>query len=227
MDITCPYCKQTLEGDESFVGQSVGCPACNRKFVVPDPKAAHSVAPVVRPAPVAGKTSPKTAIVAVIGGLAALLVIAAVLSIFVRKTINDDEFEARLTQAMAAVDAEWTSDMTEKEKADFDAYMRAQNQSQSGKTKKPGGNSLMMRIGIRNPDAEILKCVEVRRKQAENAFDMLKANQLRQRRIDSENGKPHGPITLSDLNLSNPTPASDRDSSHLPSSSGSVGTIFQ
>ena len=35
MDITCPHCHQTLEGDSSLVGETVTCPGCNREFVVP------------------------------------------------------------------------------------------------------------------------------------------------------------------------------------------------
>ncbi len=35
IDITCPHCRQTLEGDESIVGETVTCPGCNRDFVVP------------------------------------------------------------------------------------------------------------------------------------------------------------------------------------------------
>lgn len=34
MDITCPYCKQTLEGDESLVGEVVRCPGCERSFTI-------------------------------------------------------------------------------------------------------------------------------------------------------------------------------------------------
>ncbi len=35
MDITCPHCHQTLEGEDSLVGESVTCPGCNKTFVVP------------------------------------------------------------------------------------------------------------------------------------------------------------------------------------------------
>ena len=35
MDITCPHCRQTLEGDPSLAGETVTCPGCNRVFSVP------------------------------------------------------------------------------------------------------------------------------------------------------------------------------------------------
>lgn len=35
MDITCPHCRQTLEGDSVSPGDDVVCPACNREFSIP------------------------------------------------------------------------------------------------------------------------------------------------------------------------------------------------
>ncbi len=35
MDITCPHCRQTLEGDASLIGQTVTCPGCKQTFTVP------------------------------------------------------------------------------------------------------------------------------------------------------------------------------------------------
>ena len=34
VDITCPHCLQTLEADESLVGETVACPGCGREFRV-------------------------------------------------------------------------------------------------------------------------------------------------------------------------------------------------
>lgn len=34
MDIICPHCQQTLEGDDSLVGEIVDCPNCGQSFVV-------------------------------------------------------------------------------------------------------------------------------------------------------------------------------------------------
>lgn len=34
MDIICPHCQQTLEGDDSLVGETVECPNCGQSFVV-------------------------------------------------------------------------------------------------------------------------------------------------------------------------------------------------
>ena len=53
MDITCPHCHQTLEGDGSLAGETVTCPGCNQNFTVPKLLAVESappVLPVVRPA---------------------------------------------------------------------------------------------------------------------------------------------------------------------------------
>ena len=42
MDIICPHCRQTLEGDGSLVGADVMCPSCNRAFTVPKLVAGNS-----------------------------------------------------------------------------------------------------------------------------------------------------------------------------------------
>ncbi len=73
MDITCPYCKQTLEGDETFVGQSVACPACNREFIVTKPATATPVA-VAQAVPATKKRKSKA-------GAIAILVVVALLGL--------------------------------------------------------------------------------------------------------------------------------------------------
>lgn len=45
MDITCPHCRQTLEGETVNPGDAVVCPACNREFSVPKLVAVNLVAP--------------------------------------------------------------------------------------------------------------------------------------------------------------------------------------
>jgi len=36
LKFSCPQCKQSLEGDDSFRGQTVTCPSCNAQFTVPN-----------------------------------------------------------------------------------------------------------------------------------------------------------------------------------------------
>jgi len=33
----CPYCSQKYEIEEEWIGKMVGCPNCNRNFIIPDP----------------------------------------------------------------------------------------------------------------------------------------------------------------------------------------------
>lgn len=88
MDITCPHCKTTLEGDESFVGSDVTCPACNRVFSVPKlvaskqgPAVSKPIAVSVIPVGVAprgipaGKRKKKGIVIGVAAGVLVVLVL--------------------------------------------------------------------------------------------------------------------------------------------------------